>query len=785
MIVICSKENSCLYNWIYNFFMQKKLLFLLLFSIHSVCGQESKTIKIARTSTPVQIDGIPSEDAWNTADVATDFQQYIPVDSVKSIVRTEVRLLYDDEFLYVMAKCYDPPNMDEKGYVTNSLRRDFMGWGLDNFNVILDPIQAKQNAYFFGVNPWGVQREAFISNGGNNWRDWDLSWDNKWYSEAKMNQDHWAVEMAIPFKTLRYKSGSDAWNINFSRQDSKTFENSVWSRVPVNFPSLSLNYAGKMQWDKPTQDPGVNISIIPYVSGGYSDDFTDNEPRDLPLNVGGDVKYSITPSLNLDLTFIPDFSQVEVDQLQTNLSRFELFFPERRQFFLENSDIFGSFGTSRVRPFFSRRIGIVKNGDETIQSKIAYGARLSGSLDKNWRIGVMNTHTLANTIKIDEDDDEGQSVSKRVEAPAVNHSLVALERRVFSKSALAVLFSNVQNFIQPGDDIEDVNDFERMLAVKYDLRSETNEWIGKLTYQQLFTSDLSKRNENFSFNTFLSYNDRAYRIRANIEHVGENFNPSSGFVPRRGITRGFAGVTYRIFPALEEVNNFEFNIRNPIVLDPNDNFRLIEHQINFNVSAQFRNNGSFGVGAERNFIELQDPFDPSGTDGKEFQSGESFTNAFGFFFFRTNPSAIVSFEGNGGWGTYYRGSSGGASVNTNFRLSYFFNTSIGTEWTRILLPDTYNDASLFLINSRVELTFTRSLFLTSILQFNGQSKYFGANVRLQWRFLPASDFFLVYTDARQQETRLRMNNAGVEESITQFFPQTRSLFFKVSYWLSI
>ena len=343
----------------------------------------------------IKIDGVLSETIWDSLDVATDFWQYFPIDTMISKVIREARITYDDQYLYVGVKAID---IVPGPWVTTSLRRDFRGDHNDVISVILDPFSDKTNGMLFGINPFGVQREGLlsgISGRSAGQSGFDLSWDNKWYSAAKTYEGYWTAEMAIPFKTLRYRKGSTVWKANFYAHDSKTAGKSSWNHIPRNQRIFSVAFTGDLIFDEPLPKPGANISIIPYVSGLVSKDFIEATETNFDGNIGGDIKIGVTASLNLDLTVNPDFSQVEADIQQTNLTRFELFYPERRQFFLENQDIFASFGASRLRPFFSRRIGIARDPNTSlfVPNRINFGARLSGRIDKNWRIGLMNMQT--------------------------------------------------------------------------------------------------------------------------------------------------------------------------------------------------------------------------------------------------------------------------------------------------------------------------------------------------------------------------------------------------------
>ena len=292
------------------------------------------------------------------------------------------------------------------------------------------------NAFIFGINPYGVQREGLLSNGGQDFRrDWNSSWDNKWIGESQIQDGFWSFEIAIPFSTLRFQEGESEWRFSCYRFDTQSNTQTTWIHVPRNQSFINLAYMGKMIWEEPLKKSGPNISVIPFLTGGSAKDFEEEgQPSHGDFDIGGDAKIAITPGLNLDLTINPDFSQVEVDRQVLNLDRFEIFFPERRQFFLENSDLFGGFGDPTVNPFFSRRIGsariIDEEGDEsTISNPIRYGARLSGKLDNNWRVGLLNMST---------------GKEDRYNLPRYNFTVAAIQRKLFSRSNLGFIFVNKQ-----------------------------------------------------------------------------------------------------------------------------------------------------------------------------------------------------------------------------------------------------------------------------------------------------------------------------------------------------
>jgi hypothetical protein len=398
------------------------LLCVLAFPGHGQRKNEDYQLHIRRATSEIVVDGSITEPAWEDAEVATDFWMVLPMDVERTNVRTDVRMAFDDQNLYLSAVCYH--GSVPGPYMVESLRRDWSFGANDNFIFFLDTFDDLTNGFTFGVNAEGAQWDGLLFDGGRA----NLNWDNKWTSSVKEYEDRYELELAIPFKSIRYKAGLQRWGVNFSRLDLKTTEKSAWAPVPRQFPTAALALTGVLVWEEPPPSPGPNVSLIPYGLTGASLDFRDNTPTSYRNDVGMDGKIAIGPALNLDLTVNPDFSQVDVDQQVTNLDRFELFFPERRQFFLENGDQFANFGYATIRPFFSRRIGL---GGVPIR----FGARLSGKLNQDWRIGAMNMQT-------------GPAPAEGL--PPENFAVFALQRRVFARSNLGMLLVNKNHSAMKG-----------------------------------------------------------------------------------------------------------------------------------------------------------------------------------------------------------------------------------------------------------------------------------------------------------------------------------------------
>lgn len=298
---------------------------------------------------PIKLDGVLDEAIWMDAEGWNgDFMQYFPSDTSRAKIKTRVKVAFDDNNIYLAAIM---ENNEDRDYISTSLRRDYRGEANDGITFVFDTFNDKTNAFQFGVNPYGVQREGLLSNGGSRSEDLSLAWDNKWFAQATILEDRWVVEAIIPLSTLRFKDGSQNWNINFYRIDSHLPERSTWSPIPRNFPLSHSLFHGYL-FSRNRWKNSANISLIPYTAGRTSKNFIEGTQEDLTPAIGGDAKIGIGPALNLDLTVNPDFSQVEVDEQVTNLDRFEIFFPERRQFFLENGDLLQALVTRWQDHFF-------------------------------------------------------------------------------------------------------------------------------------------------------------------------------------------------------------------------------------------------------------------------------------------------------------------------------------------------------------------------------------------------------------------------------------------------
>ncbi|MEN8928961.1 MAG: DUF5916 domain-containing protein [Flavobacteriales bacterium] len=731
--------------------MKKVILFffILLTPIFLFSQKEKPSLTIHKTTEKIEIDGNLSESVWKKSEIADNFYISTPVDSGYAKSKTEVKICYDKKNIYVSAICYDEIEGD---YIIESLKRDFDYSRSDAFSFILEPFDDYTNGFSFAVNPFGVQREGLIQGGGN--FGVSTTWDNIWFSETSRHKDYWIVEMAIPFTSIRFAEGNTKWNVNFTRNDLKRNESSSWSAVPRNFNISALNFCGVMNWDSPTKKAGKNIAVIPYVSGAVDTDYENNSQTDASYNGGLDAKIGVSTSLQLDLTINPDFSQVEVDRQVTNLSRFSIFFPERRNFFLENSDLFGSFGFSQIRPFFSRRIGL----DNGKIIPIIAGARLSGKIGKEWRIGVMNIQT------------EGQQNT----APQ-NYTVAAVQRNVMKNSNIGIIVMNRQGF---NDTKINFGDFNRLVGLDFNYVSPKADWIGKAFQHHSFSPDQGKN--SFTNATFLRYSDEKLTFMWNHEYVSKNYTATEGFVPRQTRYNPDLGIFEKnTFWRLEPEIKYRFYSdkttskliyhQSTLYLDHymDENFDNTDYLLVYNHDFILRNTSQLKLSVRQNYTKLLFDTDVTFTDQNALETGD-YHYTMGRVDFTTDQRKKMVVDSYVLYGEYYTGNRLNYGTEISYRIQPYGKLSLSFNQNHFYLPHLKAPVDLTLIGAEAELSFTKSIFFTTFFQYNTQIKNFNINSRLQWRFKPMSDLFLVYSENYLTDN-LSIKNRGLVLKFVYWF----------------
>jgi len=700
--------------------LKKKILpfIIILVAFPSVLFSQKKNAAfkyhIKKSDIGIVIDGV-EDSAWQKAELASDFFMMLPNDTSKANVRTDVRMSFDDKNIYIIAICYHKQNQP---YMVESLKRDFAFGKNDNFLLFMDPFDDQTNGFSFGSNAAGAQWDGTMYEGAKV----DLNWDNKWSSKVKNYPDKWIWEASIPFKTIRYKQGIKQWGVNFSRLDITVAEKSTWTPIPRQFSTSALAYSGSLIWEDDPPEAGRNVSITPYLLAGGSKDHEQHQPTSYRKQIGVDAKIAVNSALNLDLTVNPDFSQVEIDRQVTNLDRFELFFPEKRQFFLENGDQFSNFGYTTIRPFFSRRIGL--------NAPIHLGARLSGKINKDWRLGLMTMQT-------------DRVVSKLT--PSQNYTVLALQRRVFARSNVGLLFVNRDQVLHRDekDPAYFSNPYNRNLGIEYNLASPNNLWTGKAVVLKSFSKSTSK--EDWVHAANLKYNSKNWMFNWQQEYVGRQYNAEVGYVPRKDYIKLSPAASWTFFNKNNKITSqsfqlFTFNYYT-------DQLKLTDNTTYMSYSLNLRNQAVLTQWVSYDYVKLLQPFDPTNFGKDTLSVGSKHRwNAVGTEF-TSKPQQLFTYAISTRFGGYYaHGSRSFISTDFGYRLQPYLSAAISTSYNHIILPQPWNKNTFWLIGPRIDVTFTNTLFFTTFIQYNNQQKNININTRFQWRYKPASDLFIVYTD---------------------------------------
>lgn len=690
-------------------------------------------IHIKRATGTIKLDGIIDEADWLKAEVAKDFYMVLPYDTGHSAARSEVRMVYDDKAFYLAVLFHD--TLPGRRPV-ESLRKDFVFVNNDNFLVFIDTFNDQTTGYSFGVNAAGAIWDGTMSNGSAV----STIWDSKWESKVKNYPDKWISELRIPFKSIRYKKNVDHWNIQFSRQDLKLNEKSAWAPIPRQFPTSSLAYAGQVSWETPPPKTGLKLALIPYVYGSGSRNFEKGEQNHYRKDFGFDAKLGLSSSLNLDLTYNPDFSQAEVDDQVTNLERFELYFPEKRQFFLENSDLFGNYGNTNINPFFSRRIGL--------DAPVNGGARLSGKLGKDWRLGVMDMQT----------GKEGDYLSR-------NFFVTSLQKKVFSRSTIGAIFVNKEQLNIPAG--WQGNGYNRVAGLEYNLAARNNFLTGKLFTHKSFTPGADPSQE-YTQGLNVAYSRKNYLLDFLQLYVGKEFNAETGYVPRRNFLEVVPRVTLKFYPEKGPLEYYGMMTELSNFYRP-DNKTLTDRSLTLDYFFIFKNRARFEVKGYHHYVLLQQNFDPTNKGSNYLLTGTRYDWNEVLALFNSDNRRTLKYDLQAGYGGYFNGTRWYVKGSLNYKFQPYGYLSLLYSYNKLLLPAPWQHTGFWLVGPKLDVTFTDKLFFTTYLQYNEQSDNLNINARFQWRYKPVSDLFLVYTDNYFPESRNVKNRAMV---------------LKITYWFN-
>lgn len=701
-----------------------------------------KQVTAVQITSPITVDGALDEEAWTRAMPATDFIQADPLEGQPATDRTEVRIAYDADALYIGARMLDT-NPD--GIVVNEIRKDFAGRDQDTLEVLLDTFTDRRNGFVFVTNAAGAKADTQIANEG---RDVNPNWDAVWWVESRRTADGWIAEFRIPFKTLRFEAGdAKSWGINFARRVRRRNELSYWSPVSRAYTIYRASSAGTLA-GLPALRQGRNLRIKPFLSAGAVR-AVGGSAFDRDLTAGVDVKAGITPSLTLDATINPDFAQAEADEQQVNLTQFSLFFPEKREFFLENAGIF-YFGdiprnartVARFRPpeedlllFFSRRIGLSDAGE---QQQLHGGARLTGRAG-GFTLGLMTMQSQA---------EDGR--------PSTNYTVARVRRDLFRSSDVgAIVLSREPN--GTGDD------FNRVVGVDTNFRFFKN-----LSINGFFARSESPRvtTDQDSAKASIGWEDSGKRLQTSIMKIGEGFRDDLGFVRRTGVTRQFYDSAFYVEPAVlhkARIRRIEPHARVWIYDDPSG--QLVSRTGHVAEQTTW-NNGSYMEYAFEPRVEaITRPFTVS--PGVSIPTGRYDWNQH-LLLYEGDHSKPLSASIRYTFGGFWSGTQKNTQVSVLYRPTYRMVFDLGLQITNIELELPKAEFTTTLVNLRTGYSFSTNMFLDTLLQYRNDVRQFSANVRFNLIHRPLSDFFIVYNES--QFTDLTQNaGRGLVVKYTQMF----------------
>ena len=721
----------------------KKYLFALslLFVYHCIAqktkSRQNLDFQITFLEDSPVIDGnILGEKLWDKVPIIENLKQIKPDYGLPASEKTSIRVAYTNKSFFVAVVCYD--TAPDKIVISDS-RRDADLNDEDSFLFILDTYNDQQNGFLFGTNASGMEYDAQINNegegnfssnrqqggviGGTN-----INWDASWEVKTESGDYGWSAEFSIPLKSIRFNSGNDKiWGINFQRNISKRSETAYWANLPLGFDIKRLSLAGKMTGIN-LKSP-KNLKVIPYALTQVAQDKIISKKNSSKVDFGGDIKYSLTPGLTLDLTYNTDFAQVEVDDQQVNLDRFNLFFPEKRPFFLENAGQFSVGSPGEVDLFFSRRIGI---GDGGSLVPIIGGSRVSGKVGQT-NVGLLNMFT----DEVEIDGDIG-IVKNNYSVARVNHDFAK------SRSSLGGLFVN-RNGIGISDDYNSVFALDGKLGLGK--KAQITGYISKST-----TPGIKSREH--AFKILAVYNWNGWNLRAGYTEVGEGFNPEVGFLQRSA----FKKPEFLIFKQWRPKNTGKFlEVRPHVSYRGYWNFNNTQETGFLHIDNHWVWESGFEIHTGINFTKetVLEAFpislvtiDPGIYDHKEFQ-----------FVMFTNPNNKTSFRNRTYIGGYFGGSRISSSNKVNLRLGDKFNAETNFNYNRLKLPNGLTN--VVITGVRLAYSFTPRMFLQSLVQYNNVSEITSVNARFGWLKNANTGLFVVINIVKDNDFLNQLNNQSI------------------------
>lgn len=702
---------------------------------------EKKEARAIRTAASIKIDGYIDDLAWQDSEVITGLTQKEPVEGERETETTEIRILYDDRFIYFGFTCFDS---EPDKIVAKEMRRDGELRHDDYVEVFLDTYHDHRNAVYFVTNPAGAKRDGLIREEGTN-VNWD--WDGWWYAKSQRSQEGWTAEMAIPFYTLRYSQAEvQTWGINFSRQIARKKEELFWAPIIRDygyFGKFRVSFYGNLTGLEDLKQ-GKRLHVMPYVIGGGERE--EGSPMKFSADAGLDLKYRLTSNLTADVSVNTDFAQVESDLEQFNLTRFPLFFPEKRTFFLEGSEIFRI--AERVRPFepqgmilfYSRTIGLSEDGE---MIPVMGGLRVTGKTG-NYVLGAMDMVT--DRITYDVDDEE-------VHIERANHAVVRMKRDILQKSTVGVMLLSKDSL--------DSTDYNRGFALDYNFAFGHAVRIEGFV-AKTFSPDLTEKdwaaNLNFNFNTdfwsvYLMYLD-----------IGEDFNAEMGYVPRPDQRKYRANLG--IAPRPNFLNLRQSHIFGDITYIENQSGQLESRSTSLGIFNIFRDRSDLYFGVRNSYEYLDEAFEikedvfiPVGIH--EFSTFD--------LWYESNESKSISFRLDSGIGGFYNGNLFRVNTTVRWKVSQHLNLELSYNRNQFDLPVEGGKFTTNIVATRIVYSFSPDLYAKAFVQWNQDEKLFRSNFLIRWIYKPGANVYFIYNETREVGAQAPLQDRVVMIKVTFLF----------------
>jgi hypothetical protein len=679
------------------------------------------SFEAVRIETPPVIDGRLDDEVWSLAHPIGEFTQVDPIEGGAPTEKTEVRILYDSTTLYVGIRCFDD---DPKEIIGTQMGRDADLEADDRVEIVIDTFHDRRNAFWFQMNPVGAKVDALISNNG---QDFNEPWNGIWVGKSSIDAQGWSVEMAIPFQTLSFDPSKTTWGFNAKRTIKRRLETDRWAAPRRNIDFYQIAEAGDLS-GLAGMKQGIGLDVVPYFRANYVNDRENDPDSDVTGQPGVDVFYRLTPNMTAILTVNTDFAETEVDERQINLTRFPLFFPEKRAFFLENAGIYQFADLKQdLIPFFSRRIGLDDSGNEI---PILWGGKLTGRAG-DWNIGALDVQT-------DSFPRFDPTIGAQEEVSEQNLFAARVSKNIGEQSTVGAIVTH-------GDPLGQTDN----TLVGLDANFRTSHFAGDRNLNasvfgmQTETDDSTAHGS--AFGASISYPNDPWTALLSAKEIQQDFDPALGFVPRTGI-RSYEGNLQWQPRINESIRWFEFGADTIVITDLDDRVQTVTSEIQpFGMVMDAGDELHFFLKPE--YEKLDVPFDIQ--PDVEIPPGEyswlrgrvQLESAL-----KRPVSGLLAFEG----GEFYDGQRQDAIGQVAWRQSKHFTCSLQYTQSHVVLPE--GTFTTHLGEIRANVAFTPDIDWLNFVQFDNETETIGLNSRFRWIVRPGEDFYLVWNQVQARES---------------------------------